>query len=193
MNSFVKKVVAGSLLCACITSLHAMKVDEKSIMLEFTGYKTAEMEAISGNFMKAKFTFGKDMSSLSGLLMGAKAMITPSSSNVEDIGGMENNLNSAFFPVLGGRNDFMVEFIDYVGNDEEGLVSARVMLGKEQTITSLKVHKSDMEVMLEGSINVLNFKNGMKAIKALQKVAPGHGDITSPEVSLKLKFNLMDE
>ncbi|TLE00032.1 hypothetical protein LS73_006210 [Helicobacter muridarum] len=187
----MSKIVVGSLLSATASAfLHAATIDKSSVEVWFIGYKTPDMVDLAGTFKNIKYTFGKDAKTFMGTLQGASAVIVPTSSEIPDIEAATNNMNKVFFPTLLGKNNIQVTFVKVIEGDNRGVISARVSIGKESTIIPLEYEISDNKLTAKGRLDLHNFSNASKALKALSDAAAGHAGISWPNVDIIFKANI---
>lgn len=165
----MKKIIPCIFGLAASSSVYASTIDTKSVKVEFVGYKAPVMADLAGSFKTIQYTFGKDTRSIVGVLQNASATIVPTSSEIPDNEIATDNMNKVFFPTLLGKNNIKVTFIKVVEGEDTGLLRAKVMIGKELSIVPLDLH---------------NFSQGEKALKALSDAAAGHAGITWGNVEL---------
>lgn len=180
-----------SALCASSTMLFAAGIDAGSAKLEFEGYKTPDMVGTKGVFTKAQYTFGKDASTISGQLKGAKAVISPNDVDMgENNEVITNNIVETFFKVLNSKRNFTVEFKNVVEANNKGSIHAILTIGKESTALPLVYTVENGKFVAKGRLNLDSFSNAQKALKALSEVAPGHGNISWPIVDVTFSADM---
>ncbi|MCX2683119.1 hypothetical protein OQH60_04585 [Campylobacter sp. MIT 21-1685] len=188
MKKILVSVVASALLAS---SLSAISFKKESLKIDFEGYKTKEMIATAGTFKDVKYTFGKDGSSLTTYLKNAKATILPSNAFMgEGLELITENITKVFFPSLLGNGDIKVLFQDVVEGDNKGVISAKITLDKKSTIIPLTYTIQDSKFEAKGQLDLHTFKNASKALKDLSNVAPGHGGISWPLVSITFSADI---
>lgn len=157
-------------------NLFAISLDEKSVKVNFEGYKTPTMIGTKGVFTKINLKLNKDKSSLSKQLTNASVTLSPKDI---DMGGEENqvitdNIINVFFKELNMQKDVKVVLESVLEGENTGLISARVTIGKQNTLVPLVYTIKDGEFKADGKLDLLVFSNAPKALKALSEVAPGH-------------------
>lgn len=185
MSGFLKsRIILG--ICSLATSafIYAHTIDTKSVNIEFVGYKTPSMADLSGSFKKVQYNFGKDTSKISGVLQNASATIIPTSSEIPDNNAATDNMNKVFFPALLGKNNIKVTFIKVVEGEDIGLISAKVVIGKESSIVPLVYTIENNKFVAKGTLDLNSFSQSQKALKALSNAAPGHTGITWANVDI---------
>ena len=182
MKKFVVSAVLSASLLSC---LNAASIDQKSLNVSFEGYKTANKVGTPGTIKKVKYTFGKDKKSIKGLLNGATATFSPK--NI-DMGAdpVTKNIVDVFFKTLNNDEDFNVQIINVIEGENVGLLTAKVNIGGQSQIVGLTYTIEDKKFEAKGTLNLLAFENGEKALQDLSKAAAGHGGISWPVVDLTL-------
>lgn len=185
----MKKSIFLSLLFSAI--VYAGGIDVSSAKVEFEGYKTPDMVGTKGSFKNAKLTFGKDNSSLSSQLKGAKAVLSPSDIDMGDNNGIiTTNIVETFFKVLNSKSDIKVSFEDINEGKDKGVISAKVTIGKQSDIVPMTYMIEDGKLIAKGQLDLHAFSNGSKALKALSGVAAGHMGISWSVVDITFSANL---
>ncbi len=193
MKDVTRKLVSTCLVSAFVSSfMYASTIDQKSVKVEYIGYKTPYMAELAGNFKNIKYTFGRDNKTIKGVLSGASALIVPTSSIIEDNEEATNNMNKVFFPTLLGKNNIQVVFVDVVEGDNKGLISAKIIIGKQSCIIPLEYEIEKNTLIAKGRLDLNNFSNSAKALKALSDAAAGHAGITWANVDIVFTANIVD-
>lgn len=182
----MKKFIVGAVLSASLLSyLNAANIDEKSLNISFEGYKTANKVATAGTIKEAKYTFGKNKGSIKDLLTGATAVISPKNIDM-GVDLITKNIVDVFFKTLNDGKDFNVEIINVIEGENVGLLTAKVHIGERHEIIGLTYTIEDKKFEARGTLNLLSYENGEKALQDLSKAAPGHGGISWPVVDIVL-------
>ena len=171
-----KFLTLSAVSMALSASLFATSLDEKTITINFEGYKTPTMIGTKGNFTKANFKLNKDNSTLAKQLSNASVTLSPKDI---DMGGEVNqiitdNVINVFFKELNAKKNIKVVLESVTEGENTGLISARVSIGKQSTLVPLVYSIKEGEFKAEGKLDLLVFANAPKALKALSDVAPGH-------------------
>ena len=188
----MKKVILGlasSIILA--SSLNAFSFKKDSLKLTFEGYKTDQFIATAGEFTDVTYNFSKDTKSLESYLSKAKIVVKPSSAFMGEGNDLiTENITKVFFPTLLGKQNIQVNIQNVVVGDETGLISAKISIGKESTIIPLRYTIDGKKFTAKGQLDLHNFKNASKALRALSDVAPGHGNISWSLVDLSFNAEL---
>ncbi len=186
----MRKILAICLFFA--GTVYAASIDENSVKIEFEGYKTPDMVGTKGSFKNAKLTFGKDKSSISTQLKGARAVLSPSDIDMGDDNGIiTTNIVETFFKVLNSKSDIKVSFENVVDGKDKGVISAKVTIGKQSDIVPMMYEIKDGKFMANGQLDINTFSNGSKALKALSDVAAGHMGISWSIVDIMFSADLV--
>lgn len=172
--------------------VYATTIDKKSIKVEFIGYKTPYMADLTGSFENIKYIFGKNDKNIKETLKDAKAIIVPTSSIIDGNQEATNNMNKVFFPTLLGKDNIQVTFIDIIEGDNKGLISAKIIIGKQSCVIPLEYNIDNNKLIAKGRLDLNNFNNATKALKALSNVAPGHAGITWSNVDVVFMANVIE-
>ncbi|CAM2921397.1 hypothetical protein [Helicobacter burdigaliensis] len=188
----MKKIVLGTLVSFALSAtLFAGGIDTKSAKIEFEGYKTPAMVGTKGSFKSAKYTFGKDASSLKGQLEGAKAVISPKEVDMgENNEIITTNIIETFFKTLNDKGDIKVMFKNVVEGDNKGVISAKITINKQSTTIPLIYTIEGDKFVAKGQLDLHHFSNSVKALKALSDVAPGHQNISWSVVDITFSANM---
>ncbi|MCI7410810.1 MULTISPECIES: hypothetical protein [Helicobacter] len=190
MNKFMTQKIVPRIFGLAVSSfmyanaMYANAIDTKSVKVEFVGYKAPVMADLAGSFKTIQYTFGKDTRSIVGVLQNASATIVPTSSEIPDNEIATDNMNKVFFPTLLGKNNIKVTFIKVVEGEDTGLLRAKVVIGKESSIVPLVYTINNGKFVAKGTLDLHNFSQGEKALRALSDAAAGHAGITWGNVEL---------
>lgn len=184
----MKKIFSLALL-ACLS--YAINIDQKSIEVEFEGFKTDKFVPVKGKFDNIKYTLNKNNpSTLSEALKGAKAVIDPKSVKMElDVANA--NMINVFFPTFNNSKDIKVTFINVIQGDNQGVISAKITINKQSTIVPMHYIIQNDELVANGTMDIHAFKHGESALKALAKAAAGHKGISWNLVNLTFKAKIV--
>lgn len=171
----MKKYLFLSLISSAM--LFAGGIDVNSAKVEFEGYKTPDMVGTKGTINNVKYTFGKDTSSISSQLRGAKAILSPSNIDMGN-SAITTNVVDTFFKVLNSKADFKVTFKDVDEGKDKGVISAKVTIGKRSTMVPMIYTIENGKLIAKGQLDLHAFTNASKALKALSDVAAGHNGIS---------------
>lgn len=192
MNKFMKnKFVAGACLLVMSSFMYANMINTKSVNVEFIGYKASVMADLAGHFKNIQYSFGRDSSSISGVLSNASAIIIPTSSEIPDNEVATRNMNEVFFPTLLGKNNIKVTFIKIVEGEDTGLISAKVSIGKEFSVVPLVYTIKNGKFVAKGTLDLNSFSQSQKALRALSDAAPGHAGITWANVEIVFTADIL--
>jgi len=180
-----KILVSSALSLALIGALNAASLDTKSFSVSFEGYKTPQMVATAGEFKSVKYKFGKDKTSIKGLLDGASATLSPKNIDM-GVDEVTNNIVNVFFKTLNNGQDFNVEIINVTEADNQGLISAKVTIGSQYEIIPLYYTIKEGNFEAKGFLDLAVFSNSAKALKALSDAAPGHQNLSWSLVQITL-------
>lgn len=182
----MKKFLVSAVLSASLFSyLNAASIDKNTLTINFEGYKTANMVATAGTVKNPKYTFGKDESSIKGLLNGATATFSPKNIDM----GVElitNNIVNVFFKTLNNGKDVDVKITNVIEGDNQGSLTAKVSIGGQYETVGLHYTIKDGKFEAKGVLDLFAFKNSEQALKDLAKAAPGHAGISWSIVEITL-------
>lgn len=182
----MKKFLVGTLLFASLLSyLNAASIDKNTLAINFKGYKTTNMVATAGTVKSPNYTFGKDESSIKGLLNGATATFSPKNIDM----GVElitNNIVNVFFKTLNGGKNVDVKITNVIEAENQGSLTAKVNIGGQYETVALHYTIKDGKFEAKGVLDLFAFKNSEQALKDLAKAAPGHGGLSWSIVEITL-------
>ncbi|GAB0173860.1 hypothetical protein NHP164001_18820 [Helicobacter trogontum] len=181
----MKKIMLTTLY-ACSTILFAAGININTAKLEFEGYKTPDMVGTKGSFKNVKYNLGKNNSTITGQLQGARAIISPNDIDMGD-DVITTNIIETFFKVLNSKRNFSVEFKNITEGNNIGSINAILTIDKESVTFPLFYSIEDTKngkFIARGRLSLDGFSNAQKALKALSEVAPGHMNLSWPIVDV---------
>ncbi|PAF45588.1 polyisoprenoid-binding protein [Helicobacter sp. 11S02629-2] len=182
----MKKIV---LALAAFSAFGAMAlattIDTSKFESSFEGFKTMEKVGVTGTFKDAKYTFGKDESSIKGQLTGAKAIFDPMSVEME-ASAINLNMKNAFFGTFHKKEKIEVVFEKVTEGDKKGAITAKVKMNGRHTLVPLEYEIEDGKIEAKGVLDLNSFHLD-KSLKSLTKAAAGHKGLTWSQVEIKFE------
>ncbi|MBH47711.1 MAG: hypothetical protein CME71_06035 [Halobacteriovorax sp.] len=166
-----------------LTSHACLELDQKSIALQWTGYKTAAKLGVSGTFEEVTYKGKTKAKDLAELLVGAQLdmnITTPKSGDAS----RDSNLKNSFFKLIGKNATAKVTKF------ERGLARVDVKLGSKTVEVALSPDLSADKLVMTGTLDMYDFAID-KAYKSISTVCRAlHEGKTWNDVAVKVTANV---
>ncbi|RDU58353.1 YceI family protein [Helicobacter sp. MIT 99-5507] len=177
-------------LCALffgVLALNAASLDAKKAKISFGAFKTIDKALVKGSFDDIKLQFGKDNSSIKGVLEGATAVIDTAKINLGDDVKNEN-LTNFFFAYFKKDKDakslIKVKFENVIEGKDKGTILANITMNGVDRRVPLQYNIKDGKLSAIGTIDLLDFSLDNAYKKLIEGCEELHEGVTWTQVEL---------
>lgn len=177
-------------LCALffgVLALNAASLDANQAKVSFGAFKTIDKALVKGSFDDIKLQFGKDSSSIKGVLEGATAVIDTAKINLGDDVKNEN-LTNFFFAYFKKDKDakslIKVKFENVIEGKDKGTILANITMNGVDRKVPLQYNIKDGKLSAIGTIDLLDFSLNNAYKKLIEGCGELHEGVTWTQVEL---------